>query len=119
VALILLVIVAACGCLALAWWQWTRFESTSGSFQNLGYALQWPLFAGFCVYAYYKFVRYEQAPPPPRSEQGVTEIPAGLLPDRPAPASPSDADPTLREYNAYLADLAKSDHDQKTTGTGT
>ena len=46
-ALIALVIVAAAGCLALAWWQWTRFESASGSFQNLGYALQWPLFAGF------------------------------------------------------------------------
>ncbi len=68
-ALILLVTAAAAGCLALAWWQWTRFESTSGSFQNLGYAFQWPLFAGFCVYAYYKFVRYEEAPtgaPPSR-----------------------------------------------------
>ncbi len=56
-------ILGAAGCLALAWWQWTRFESNSGSFQkNLGYALQWPMFAGFVVYAYYKFVRYEDAP---------------------------------------------------------
>ena len=59
-------IVAAAGCLALAWWQWTRFESASGTFQNLGYALQWPMFAGFCVYGYYKFVRYEDAPPEPK-----------------------------------------------------
>src|SRR5262245_8430477 len=59
-ALIALVIVAACGCLALGWWQWTRFQSVSGTFQNLGYALQWPLFAWFCVYAYRKFVRYEE-----------------------------------------------------------
>ena len=64
-ALIALVVVAAAGCLGLAWWQWTRFESASGTFQNLGYALQWPLFAGFCFYAYYKFVRYEDAPPEP------------------------------------------------------
>ncbi len=106
-ALVLLVIAAAGGCLALAWWQWTRFESTSGNFQNLGYALQWPLFAGFCVYAYFKFVRYEQAPPEPSSQQ--TEIPAGLLPERPAPAGHTDVDPTLREYNAYLADLAEAD----------
>ena len=56
-ALIALVILAAGGCLALGWWQWTRYESASGTFQNLGYALQWPFFAGFCVYAYYKFVR--------------------------------------------------------------
>ena len=68
-ALIALVIVGAAGCLALAWWQWTRFESASGRFQNLGYALQWPLFAGFVVYAYYKFVRYEEAPPEPRARR--------------------------------------------------
>jgi DNA-binding transcriptional regulator of glucitol operon len=103
------VIVGAAGCLALAWWQWTRFESASGSFQNLGYALQWPLFAGFVVYAYYKFVRYEDAPPEPRRADGVTEIPSGLLPERPAPATRSDDEPALREYNAYLADLAKKD----------
>ena len=102
-------IAAAGGCLALAWWQWTRFESTSGDFQNLGYALQWPLFAGFCVYAYYKFVRYEDAPPEPARNGALTEIPAGLLPERPQPASDSNDDPVLREYNAYLADLAKSE----------
>jgi DNA-binding transcriptional regulator of glucitol operon len=107
------VVVAAIGCLGLAWWQWTRFESASGTFQNLGYALQWPMFAGFCVYAYYKFVRYEDAPPEPRHD-AVTEIPTGLLPERPTPATHSDDDPALREYNAYLADLADQDKEHKT-----
>jgi DNA-binding transcriptional regulator of glucitol operon len=118
-ALVALVAVAALGCLALAWWQWTRFESSSGSFQNLGYAMQWPLFAGFCVYAYYKFVRYEEAPPDPVRRGVMTEIPAGLLPERPAPATDADdEDPVLREYNAYLAELAKTDSthpDDRTT----
>jgi DNA-binding transcriptional regulator of glucitol operon len=110
-ALVALVIVAAAGCLALAWWQWTRFESASGTFQNLGYAMQWPLFAGFCVYGYYKFVRYEDAPPASKNDDAPSEIPAGLLPERPEPTTPSDddADPALREYNAYLADLAEKD----------
>src|SRR5690349_502788 len=108
-ALIALVLVAAAGCLALAWWQWTRFESSSGTFQNLGYAMQWPLFAGFCVYGYYKFVRLEEAPPAPAQRDAVTEIPAGLLPERPKAASTSHDDPVLREYNAYLAELAESD----------
>ena len=97
------------GCLGLAWWQWTRFESASGTFQNLGYALQWPMFAGFCVYGYYKFVRYEDAPPQPKDRGDVTEIPAGLLPERATPTPPTDDDPALREYNAYLADLAEKD----------
>ncbi|WNG86106.1 hypothetical protein C6A87_019735 [Mycobacterium sp. ITM-2016-00317] len=122
-ALILLMIAAAAGCLALAWWQWTRYESTSGSFQNLGYALQWPLFAGFCVYAYFKFVRYEEAPPEPHPSDAVTEIPAGLLPERPKAGGGTDADATLREYNAYLAELAEADAEdqktQQTRGTGT
>ncbi|MCI4675080.1 hypothetical protein [Candidatus Mycolicibacterium alkanivorans] len=110
-ALIPLVIIAAGGCLALGWWQWTRYESTSGSFQNLGYALQWPAFAGFCIYAYRKFVRYEEAPPQqPAAAAAVTEIPAGLLPERPTAATQSAVqDPALREYNAYLAELAKAD----------
>lgn len=102
-------IVGAVGCLALAWWQWTRFESASGSFQNLGYALQWPLFAGFVVYAYYKFVRYEQAPPEPTRRNTLTEIPSDILPQRPRAATSFDDDPTLREYNAYLAELARKD----------
>jgi DNA-binding transcriptional regulator of glucitol operon len=115
-ALILLAIAGAAGCLALAWWQWTRFESASGTFQNLGYALQWPLFAGFVVYAYYKFVRYEEAPPEPKRQDEITEIPVGLLPERPSAADrPDDDDPVLSEYNAYLADLAKEDKERPTT----
>nr|WP_255496996.1 MULTISPECIES: hypothetical protein [unclassified Mycolicibacterium] len=112
--MIILVIIAACGCLALGWWQWSRFESNSGTFQNLGYALQWPMFAGFCVYAYRKFIRYEDAPPEPTSTtESVTEIPAGLLPERPtARATSDDADPAMREYNAYLAELAQADKAQ-------
>lgn len=110
-------IVAACGCLALGWWQWTRFQSVSGTAQNLGYALQWPLFAWFCVYAYRKFVRYEEAPPEPRAKGAATEIPAGLLPERPQPAPHASDDPALREYNAYLAELAKNDAEQQNRTT--
>lgn len=114
-ALIALAVLGAVGCLGLAWWQWTRYESASGTFQNLGYALQWPMFAGFCIYAHYKFVRYEEAPPPTAHAGELTEIPAGLLPERPAPAAKPDDDPAMREYNAYLADLASTRKDRKDT----
>ena len=104
-----MVCLGAAGCLGLAWWQWTRYESASGSFQNLGYALQWPMFAAFCFYAYYKFVRLEDDPAPTPKREIQTEIPAGLLPERPPQATASDDDPTLREYNAYLSELARHD----------
>jgi DNA-binding transcriptional regulator of glucitol operon len=126
--LIVLVLLAACGCLALGWWQWTRYESASGTFQNLGYALQWPFFAAFCVYAYRTFIRLEAAPPEPKSTTEVTEIPDGLLPQRPTAAAamnnnspdndnPDDDDPALREYNAYLAELAKHDAEKQNRTT--
>ncbi len=115
-ALLGLALTAACGCLALGWWQWTRFHSASGTFQNLGYALQWPLFAWFCIYAYRKYVRYEQVPPPPK-DRAVTELPPGLLPERPKPAPQSTDDPVLRQYNAYLGELAKSDTEKQNRTT--
>lgn len=113
-ALIALVVVAAGACLALAWWQWGRFESTSGTFQNLGYALQWPAFAIAVVYAYRRFVVMEADPDgfvEETARRGPTEIPDGVLPARPDAADPilaplDDApDDQMAEYNRYLSEL--------------
>ena len=108
--------VAAGGCLALGWWQWERFESSTGSGQNLGYALQWPLFAAFVVFAYRRFVQLEDSPeePEPDSTAEPTEIPADLLPQRPTvtPAETLGTDAesrSLQEYNRYLAELGRED----------
>ncbi|MGS2809029.1 transcriptional regulator [Nocardia sp. MW-W600-9] len=121
-ALIALVIVVALGCLALAWWQWERFESASGTGQNLGYALQWPLFAAFAVFAYVRFVRLEReagepdmAPRTAKAE-APREIPAGILPERPT-AAPAD-DPETVAYNQYLAGLHASDIDAQVRTAG-
>ncbi|WP_163757706.1 hypothetical protein [Mycobacterium botniense] len=116
-ALAVLVIIAAGSCLALGWWQWTRFQSAAGTFQNLGYALQWPMFAWFCVYAYRKFIRYEEAPREPLKNPALTEIPPGLLPERPKPVQQATDDPVLREYNAYLAELAQRDAERQSRNT--
>lgn len=114
--MVTLVIIAALGCLVLGWWQWSRYESANGTFQNLGYAFQWPFFAGFCVYAYRKYVRYEEAPPELSDPDRPAEIPDGLLPQRPPSANPADEDdPVLQEYNAYLAELAHNDRPETTT----
>ena len=132
-------IVAALACLGLGWWQWGRFESASGTAQNLGYALQWPLFAGFVVFAYFRFVRLERDAEPlevtEAAEVVTTPEPAHAPADSAAstPASPRrkvnstvpreipagilparptaarDDDPVLAEYNRYLADLHAQD----------
>ncbi|MDV2476026.1 transcriptional regulator [Rhodococcus zopfii] len=122
-ALIILVVVAATGCLALGYWQWTRFEAVGGTGQNLGYAFQWPAFAFFCVYAYRRFVRLEAeeteaqetGAPRPSASSEPTEIPEELLPPRPGRKLEPDTDTDLDdpenrqmlEYNDYLAQLAR------------
>ena len=45
--------------LVATYWQWQRYTSPDGSFQNLGYAIQWPIFGGFLVYFYLRIRRYE------------------------------------------------------------
>ncbi|GAB08132.1 hypothetical protein GOARA_001_00020 [Gordonia araii NBRC 100433] len=122
-ALIVLTLVAASACLGLAYWQWTRFESASGTFQNLGYALQWPAFAIAVIYAYRRFVVLENDPEEQAkldpSRHGDTEIPADLLPQRPTMPS-ADAvlddlagtgdspEDDMAGYNAYLKQLNES-----------
>jgi DNA-binding transcriptional regulator of glucitol operon len=110
--LILLVIAASATCLLLGYWQLQRFESSSGSGQNLGYALQWPLFAGFVVFFYKRFVQLEDADEdePAVADDEPKAIPDGILPERPSFANyvDTDDDPESRqllEYNTYLADL--------------
>ncbi|WP_197523511.1 hypothetical protein [Actinokineospora pegani] len=97
-------LVACCG---LAWWQWQRFESANGTFQNLGYVLQWPLFGIAPGYMFWRMRKLR--------EQERQQDQAVATPDRPAPgpapvlaAVPpvtDDEDPELAEYNRYLARL--------------
>lgn len=114
-ALFALAAVAAVACLAMAWWQWDRYESASGTAQNLGYALQWPAFGIAFIWAYRRFVVLESDPEEvaKMAPQGMTEIPDGVLPERPTTPSASslsatptvDEDDSLRDYNRYLAEL--------------
>lgn len=109
--------------LALAWWQWTRFQAGSGTFQNLGYALQWPLFGAFFVFAYRKYLEYENeminaenAADDPDFlyeadaklfEDRVTEIDEDFLPERPT----LDVD-TYNELNTPRRGRREADTEQ-------
>lgn len=84
---IIFLILAVIATLLLAWWQWDRWQSNGGSFQNLGYAIQWPIFGFFFVVAYRKYIQYEKerllgdeapaAPTLPTDE--ITEVPEDFL----------------------------------------
>ncbi|MER7382481.1 hypothetical protein ABT337_12455 [Saccharopolyspora hirsuta] len=108
----------------LAVWQWDRAHEAGGSFQNLGYALQWPLFGAFTIFLWVRVMRMdlsrerEQEESAPQAEaDSAAEEPAEqpvvrrkrpLVPP-PAPRVEEDDDPELAAYNRYLAELNESD----------
>lgn len=96
-ALIVLAVVLAVAAVALGWWQWERFSSASGTAQNLGYAMQWPLFGAFALFAYFRFVRLEREaaedgdPPAARESAGSGPAQAGVASEGGAPDAAASA----------------------------
>ena len=101
-------------CCGLAWWQWERFSSANGTFQNLGYVLQWPLFGLFPAFMFWRIRKLRQKaeadgtanePPAP-----VAEVPAPRpRPDVPDQGRDEDEDEELAAYNRYLRELNARD----------
>ncbi|TQS44467.1 hypothetical protein [Cryptosporangium phraense] len=125
-------IVLIAACFGLAWWQWGRAHSLTGTAQNLGYALQWPAFGAFVAYAWYRMLRLELHPPSEKTETEKSEADAPAEPGRrtvavrrryqpvaPPPEPPADSadsadEEALATYNAYLAALNKSSESGRT-----
>ncbi len=109
IAIVATCLVSLLVCCGLAWWQWDRFTSANGTFQNLGYVLQWPLFGLFPAFMFWRIRKLSQkaeAAEPPAEEP---EVPA----PRPRPdaveAPRTDEDEELAAYNRYLRELNARD----------
>jgi len=99
-------------CCGLAWWQWERFSSASGTFQNLGYVLQWPLFGLFPAFMFWRIrkLRRRAAEADAQetvAETAIPEVPAPRLRRAPAPQPPEDDE--LAAYNRSLRELNARD----------
>jgi len=121
----ILALVLVAGFLALGWWQFSR--ATGGNALSWGYTFEWPVFAAFVVFIWFREVQQERRRargPQEQPEQAGTE-PTGAEPSavprqdavitvrRPvrvpvAAATPADDedDPELAAYNDYLSWLA-------------
>lgn len=120
-------------CGFLAAWQWHRAGSAMGSALNVGYGLQWPLFAVFFGVMWWRMLRMEaakleEAAPPaeeaPPVQEAATPVPEprpATPPDAPSPFGPrprdaappaADDDPELVAYNRMLAELAARNPDR-------
>lgn len=115
VHLLFVAAVVATGFLAV--WQWDRAHEAGGTFQNLGYSLQWPLFGGFTLFFWYRVIRMRpdqddaapDAPPQPGVAETETSVTGRALVPAPAPPVAEDEDPELAAYNQYLAELNEAD----------
>ncbi|WP_341771675.1 hypothetical protein [Actinophytocola oryzae] len=113
-------------CVGLALWQWQRFEN-GGTWQNLGYVLQWPLFGLFPGFMFWRMrkLRSEQAraetrpaPVPATANAAAVERAESHAPPPTTTVTPSvrhhavDDDPELAAYNSYLARLNALDQQE-------
>jgi hypothetical protein len=103
----LLVVVPAFA--ALCWWQVRR--ATSGNELSWAYVFEWPFFALYAIYMWWRLVHEPTADGPPASAAG-TENPSsgGADPDADFDAvrKGQEDDAELAAYNRYLAELHKS-----------
>ena len=118
----LLALAAVFVCFRLGWWQWDRSQESSGTLQNLGYALQWPLFGLFIPFMYWRMWKLDKERH--ESEAALVEgasVEAPVAGQAPAPkprrsptewraAEPADhVDGAMAQYNSYLAKLSARD----------
>lgn len=103
-------------CLGLAWWQFRRYESASGDWQNFGYMLLWPIFGVFPTFMVWRMrrLRAEDAATAAPEQPAKQTEPAPPPRPRPVVRHDDDDDPELAAYNRYLAQLNALDQQEKT-----
>jgi hypothetical protein len=104
----LLAFVLVVAFLGLGWWQFSR--ASGGNTLSWGYTFEWPVFAGFVAFLWFREVQLARRPPTaPADEQPAAEAAAGapVTVGRPVrvavQAAPVADDPELDAYNDYLA----------------
>ena len=97
--------VLVAGCLALGWWQIRR--AAGGNTLSWAYSVQWPVFAGFVVFIWWREVRRALGREPRAAARtGAQPARRPVITARPAPVVDDGADPELTAYNDYLAWLS-------------
>ncbi len=98
-------IILVVACLLLGWWQIGR--AAGGNALSFGYAIEWPVFALFVVFIWYREVRADLHPEADAEEETEPRPASSLLATVPVRARPvpeaDETDPQLRAYNDYLA----------------
>ena len=85
------------GFLALGWWQLER--ALSGNTLSWAYVFEWPVFAGYAVYVWWKLTH--EAQPASATDEGEEDLDEEDVDEE-------DVDEELASYNRYLAALKEA-----------
>jgi hypothetical protein len=85
----------------LALCDWQVHRALSGNELSWAYVFEWPFFAGYAVFVWWKLVHETLIP----ADDTGGEIPVTDHAARAAAAEPADGDAELAAYNRYLAEL--------------
>ena len=104
-----LALVVTAAFLALGWWQFDR--ASGGNSLSWGYTFEWPVFAGFVVFLWFREVQTARRPGEKPADQPAAapeRLPgAPVTVGRPVrvavQAATAEDDPELDAYNDYLA----------------
>jgi hypothetical protein len=99
--------------LLLGRWQWVRADA--GNARSVGYAFEWPLFAAFAIFWWWRLLHLEAHPPTDADRpQPVQGAPGELgVEARAAAEAAAEPDEELDAYNAYLARLNQQDQQRQ------
>ena len=105
VLLHLTALVVVPGCLALGWWQLHR--ALSGNTLSWAYTVEWPFFAAYGVYMWWRLVHELPTAITPGAPNGTARpLSGGTDPHE------EEEDEELAAYNRYLARLNETDEEK-------
>jgi len=118
VGLHLTALVVVPGCLALGWWQLNR--ALAGNTLSWAYVFEWPFFAGYGVYLWWRLVHEQPTVPTPGAPNDETDdqkppsegADSGSMPAATI-LSETEEDAELAAYNRYLAALNAADQHKR------
>jgi DNA-binding transcriptional regulator of glucitol operon len=92
---------------ALCVWQIDR--AVGGNSLSWAYVFEWPLFAGYAIYMWWRFVHEKPDAAPARASENGHAVGAAAPDDGSRGDPATQQDPELAAYNEYLAQLAERD----------
>jgi DNA-binding transcriptional regulator of glucitol operon len=102
---VILIVVPAFAALCV----WQIYRAVDGNSLSWAYVFEWPLFAGYAIYMWWRFVHEKPEPADAASSENRHTDAARQPPANPPAAKETQEAAELAAYNEYLARLAEKD----------